>query len=729
MQNTLKFRYSEENILQSFLPFLDSHNYCYCSFMFTTFQQIIRQKLIPSSVIRCFSLPNENAVKLEPFFIYVYLQMYTFEKFMSPKQSPNLEPSFKERNSNVDIYEVFKHCLEDLLWLVSDNDAGMLTASHINHLAVFLCEEKNFMSFNIAKAFPFWFSSESTPTHKQSSPQSKKSYSSRSASLNTIRDERMLDPELSVMVRNDDHCEDEYMNDIRNSIMDDEAEFITRQSENASRDNYHHVDPSQPVELNAIKNYILENLERGKLPYHLSIRNIYSNYVFYNQESATTDTYFEISDISDQSYICILQPHIQTICVKNCRDCTLVFGIVRNIIHVTNCHHVNIICITNAIKISYSSNCTFNLCCNNRPILFTSNSNLKFAPYNTTFESVTKQLQHSGIDPTINYFSEPFVVDLESIHQLQQQGHSMNSSSNNSSMIVDTSNSPLVSTTTSPTTVHMSCTSSPSSTIAWSSTSPSSSTFSTTSSPRSHSNNSSPLSFSPNSNQHQQHQQHHSSNSIMTSPPQPPLHVSLIQSSPPPSPNHYQTKSKTQQQLYCPSVFSILDPCEFHLHFIPFENYHNNNNSNSSSPLNNSSTKNTGTNSSSSGVLTISEILKRIPSPLPREYQFEIQNRTKSIANLFDHIKQVAQRVSQQYSRSQPSITHPSPTISSGIIQNKIMDFMNRKFREWLAQSGYDKEYKVFTNGQNVVIQQQRNAARKRSSSGFQMNDTSKSQE
>jgi len=144
-------------------------------------------------------------------------------------------------------------------------------------------------------------------------------------------------------------------------------------------------------------------------------------------------------------------------------------------------------------------------------------------------------------------------------------------------------------------------------------------------------------------------------------------------------------------------VFSVMDPTNFHLHFIPFENYHGDSIKIPSKP----------SSGSANGVLTISEILRKIPCPLPKEYLYEIQNRTKSIANLFDHIKQIARDMSLKQEDEPQQQTQQ-------VLQNKMMDYMNRKFREWLTQSGYDREYKVFLPNS----QQQRNVARKRSSSG-----------
>lgn len=159
------------------------------------------------------------------------------------------------------------------------------------------------------------------------------------------------------------------------------------------------------------------------------------------------------------------------------------------------------------------------------------------------------------------------------------------------------------------------------------------------------------------------------------------------------------------------ACYSIMEPANFHLHFIPFENYNAKSPGKSKNPSNNGN-----------GVLTIAEILTKIPSPLPKEYQTEIQNRTKSIANLFDHIKQSSSQMANKL-----MITHGLDSTLNlqqqaqfqnqqhQLIQNKMMDYMNRKFREWLVQSGYDKEYKVFLPPSGSS---QRNAARKRSNSG-----------
>lgn len=253
---------------------------------------------------RSFSLIDENAVMLEPFFIYVYFQMYTFEKHLAPK-SHSTEAAVVDVKS-IDIFQIFRNCLDDLLRMISENDSGMLSAKDVNHLAVFLCEERDSTSLNLSKAFPFW------------NTQEKSHQATNQSQRRKISDDRMHDPELALMARHGLDIDDDMMN----HMVDDEVHDLE-------------VNLSKLVDVNTVKNFILQNLERGRLPYQLVVTNVHANYVYYDINSARCNTYFEICENSDKAYICILQNHLQTVCVKNCKDCTIVLGVVRNMVHVS----------------------------------------------------------------------------------------------------------------------------------------------------------------------------------------------------------------------------------------------------------------------------------------------------------------------------------------------------------------------------------------------------------
>ncbi|KAL9651879.1 hypothetical protein ABK040_000225 [Willaertia magna] len=678
-----KFRISEEYILQSFLPFLESHHFCYCSFIKTTFQQILRQNLIPTNVIRIkewmlisikklkftkdisqtlfhlfqtnfpnFSLENENAVKLEPFFLYIYFQMFFFEKFNNLQNNLQNNNNFNNlQNSNEDIiYNCFCNILGDLLDLIG-NENKKIVKKNLNFLNVFIVVEllQNSLQngsvtkidFNIANYFPFFENNllkKDLQNNLQNSLQNKKYLQKHKRNVTNDIDMEN-DPELSQF----------------NNF---EEEETLQQVYNFEQN----LQQSEFIDIFLIKDFILQNLQRTKLNNFLKINNISNNYIYFNPESTKMETFFEIENIFDHSYICILQKKLQTICIKNCKDCTIVLGPVRNMIHVTNCNNIKLICPTNAIKIYNCINCQFYLCCNNPPLLFTTNENLKFAPFNTFYKNLQQQIDDSNIDPNINYYKEPFIVNLDILqhYQNQQLKNSLSSSPNNSKFgNLDNFNSNFNTTTmtgncgeqqqqqvnynypTSPTNIMLS------------------------SSPSSSSNNSSP-----------------------TSP------INFISS------NYNSHHNLNNSNLNNNTIYSIIEPKDFHIHIIPFEN------TNSNNPSNN--------------VQTISEILRKIPCPLPREYLLELQKRMKTIANLFDKMKLISKQVgcnnnnycnvnnycnnTQQHDRfNNNNINYLSKNIDnnngkdrSNEIQMKMMEFMNRKFREWLNESGLDKEYKIF---------------------------------
>ncbi|KYQ93671.1 hypothetical protein DLAC_11609 [Tieghemostelium lacteum] len=127
-----------------------------------------------------------------------------------------------------------------------------------------------------------------------------------------------------------------------------------------------------------------------------------------------------------KSYLYILV-NIAFINISNCHDCIIVLGPCTEYIDIVDSSKITLIAITKSLKIRSSSAISLNLCCNQRPMVTFDCVDVRFAPYNTHYQTLENHLLHSKLLTSMqnNQWNLPQIVDQNgqnvSLDQQQQQ--------------------------------------------------------------------------------------------------------------------------------------------------------------------------------------------------------------------------------------------------------------------------------------------------------------------
>jgi len=106
-------------------------------------------------------------------------------------------------------------------------------------------------------------------------------------------------------------------------------------------------------------------------------------------------------------YIYILAS-LAEIAIRGCESCVIITGVTTTLT-VENCNACKIISITKTLKVQETSDTTFHLCVNTRPVLTRRNFNLKFAPYNTFYSQLETHITLAGVKTSLkdNFWNDP----------------------------------------------------------------------------------------------------------------------------------------------------------------------------------------------------------------------------------------------------------------------------------------------------------------------------------
>ncbi|XP_064618957.1 TBCC domain-containing protein 1-like [Lineus longissimus] len=110
-----------------------------------------------------------------------------------------------------------------------------------------------------------------------------------------------------------------------------------------------------------------------------------------------------------QSFIYLLSP-LRNVSIEKCRNTTVVLGPVECAVHMNHCDQVTLIAVSNRVSVSHSQLCTFHLLTPTRPLIFSGNDSLIFAPYNTFYGRLEKHMTEVGLAEQPNVWDQPFCV-------------------------------------------------------------------------------------------------------------------------------------------------------------------------------------------------------------------------------------------------------------------------------------------------------------------------------
>ncbi|XP_019850078.1 PREDICTED: TBCC domain-containing protein 1-like [Amphimedon queenslandica] len=109
------------------------------------------------------------------------------------------------------------------------------------------------------------------------------------------------------------------------------------------------------------------------------------------------------------SYIYLLGP-IKSIVIEKCSRCVLVLGTVERSIIINNCNALCLVTACRRLHMSSTSHSAIHLLTMTPPLLFPSNRDIIFAPYNTYYPQLETHLASAGLSPDINMWDKPHLL-------------------------------------------------------------------------------------------------------------------------------------------------------------------------------------------------------------------------------------------------------------------------------------------------------------------------------
>uniref|UniRef100_A0A7S1J4U4 C-CAP/cofactor C-like domain-containing protein n=1 Tax=Eutreptiella gymnastica TaxID=73025 RepID=A0A7S1J4U4_9EUGL len=113
-----------------------------------------------------------------------------------------------------------------------------------------------------------------------------------------------------------------------------------------------------------------------------------------------------------QANIYLLMP-LQHVAIFGCTNCTIILGTVSQMVTITHCEKVRVVCAARFVRINHSLDVRMYGCLNTKPMIGGGNKNIELAPYNIHYPTLEHHLQVSGLNPRLNYWDSPICLSKE----------------------------------------------------------------------------------------------------------------------------------------------------------------------------------------------------------------------------------------------------------------------------------------------------------------------------
>ncbi|XP_063286269.1 TBCC domain-containing protein 1 [Pelobates fuscus] len=118
----------------------------------------------------------------------------------------------------------------------------------------------------------------------------------------------------------------------------------------------------------------------------------------------------------NESYIYLLSP-LRSVTVEKCHNSTIILGPVQSSLHVQMCDNVKIINVCQRLSLLSTTNCTFHVLTPTRPLLFSGNQGVVFAPYHTYYPMLEDHMGQTGLATLPNYWDRPLSLAVDNSDQ------------------------------------------------------------------------------------------------------------------------------------------------------------------------------------------------------------------------------------------------------------------------------------------------------------------------
>ncbi|XP_044149167.1 TBCC domain-containing protein 1 [Bufo gargarizans] len=119
----------------------------------------------------------------------------------------------------------------------------------------------------------------------------------------------------------------------------------------------------------------------------------------------------------NESFIYLLSP-LRSVTIEKCRNSTIVLGPVQTVLHVQMCDHVKVISVCQRLSLLSTTSCTFHILTPTRPLLFSGNQGVVFAPFHTHYSMLEDHMGQTGLATLPNYWDRPHLLSTENDNQV-----------------------------------------------------------------------------------------------------------------------------------------------------------------------------------------------------------------------------------------------------------------------------------------------------------------------
>ncbi|CAH2306664.1 TBCC domain-containing 1 [Pelobates cultripes] len=106
-----------------------------------------------------------------------------------------------------------------------------------------------------------------------------------------------------------------------------------------------------------------------------------------------------------------------SVTVEKCHNSTIILGPVQSSLHVQMCDNVKIISVCQRLSLLSTTNCTFHVLTPTRPLLFSGNQGVVFAPYHTHYPMLEDHMGQTGLATLPNYWDRPLSLAVDNSDQ------------------------------------------------------------------------------------------------------------------------------------------------------------------------------------------------------------------------------------------------------------------------------------------------------------------------
>ncbi|XP_053327515.1 TBCC domain-containing protein 1 [Spea bombifrons] len=118
----------------------------------------------------------------------------------------------------------------------------------------------------------------------------------------------------------------------------------------------------------------------------------------------------------NESYIYLLSP-LRSVTIEKCHNSTIILGPVQSSLHVQMCENLKVIAVCHRLSLLSTTNCTFHILTPTRPLIFSGNQGVIFAPYHTHYPMLEDHMGQTGLATLPNYWDRPLCLCADNSDQ------------------------------------------------------------------------------------------------------------------------------------------------------------------------------------------------------------------------------------------------------------------------------------------------------------------------